>query len=92
MKNNQSIYQLSNKAMNKFRKSRIESIIEKLNSIKSDLENIQTDEQEAYENLPNSLQLSQKGYAMQENVDDIESAMLELDESIAFLDAITERN
>ena len=61
-------------AMNKDRRKRLEGIYEKLMEIYEELDAIIDEEQEAYDNMPESLQDSEKGERMYEGIDNLESA------------------
>lgn len=68
--------------MNKDRRKRLEEIQGKLEDIRTTLEDLKCDvecimeeEQEAYDNLPESLQESERGCNMQENIDDLSYAI-----------------
>lgn len=55
------------------------------------LECVRDDEQEAYNNLPESLQLAERGDAMLECIDAINDALFELDEGpFSFIEEICE--
>lgn len=60
--------------MNKVRRNALEQIIVKLTECRTELENLKDEEQECFDNLPEALQDSEKGEAMQENADDLEDA------------------
>lgn len=60
--------------MNKDRRKRLEGIYEKLIEIYEELDAIIDEEQEAYDNMPESLQDSEKGERMYEGIDNLESA------------------
>lgn len=51
-----------------------------------ELEELQSEEQEAYDNLPESLQDSEKGQVMYEALDNIESGISSLNEAVEYLD------
>ena len=51
--------------MNKDRRNRIEKCISQLEDIKTELECIRDEEQEAYDNLPEGIQMSERGDTMQ---------------------------
>lgn len=63
--------------MNKVRRMRLEAVIEKLEELQSEISCIAEEEQDAYDNLPESIQLSDRGDVMSENVSSLE----ELDET-----------
>lgn len=59
--------------MNNKRRDRIREVIKKLESCKSELIDIKDEEQQSFDNLPESLQDSDKGETMQDVVDAIDS-------------------
>ncbi len=59
--------------MNKDRKKR-------LSKIWSLLEEIKDEEQEAFDNLPESMQYTEKGESMEQNIDEIDEVMERLNE------------
>lgn len=77
--------------MNKARRKTLEEIHARLLGCYADLEQVKDEEQDAFDNLPESLQSSQKGETMEEYIYDIESVMDELDSIIANLNDIIER-
>lgn len=77
--------------MNKARRKRLEKVLNTLQDAMSELEYIKDEEQEAYDNLPESLQESEKGETMQEYVDDIDSVISDLDSVISDLEDIVNR-
>lgn len=73
--------------MNKIRRKELASIVAKLEAldalrleIKDELEAVMDEEQEALDNLPESLQESERGEQMQEYLDAMESALGDLEE------------
>lgn len=71
--------------MNKVRRNQIEGILVKLADIQNDIECISEDEQEAFDNLPESLQYSERGDNMQEAIDNLDYALSSLEEVIDYL-------
>lgn len=61
--------------MNKQRRKAIGDIYDKLIDIQSDLECIRDEEQEAFDNLPESIQYSERGERMEEYISDLEEAL-----------------
>ena len=57
----------------------------KLADIQNDIECISEDEQEAFDNLPESLQYSERGDNMQEAIDNLDYALSSLEEVIDYL-------
>ena len=54
--------------------------------IKDDVESIAYDEEDAFDNMPESFQDSDRGWTMQENVDTLQSAESELDNAMDLCD------
>lgn len=67
--------------MNKQRRMSIREAMDGLNVIKEDLESILDEEQEAYDNLPESIQDSDRGEAMSDGLYNLESAISSLEEA-----------
>ena len=72
--------------MNNERRKRIKLAIEKLQdlqvqveSIKDDVDSLQSEETDAFDNLPESLQSSDKGLSMETCIDNLSSAANDLD-------------
>lgn len=61
--------------MNKARRKMISDALDKLGELSSMIEMIRDDEQEAYDNLPEGLQESERVEAMYDAIDALESAM-----------------
>ena len=74
--------------MNKERRKSIERIVDKLNEIQADLTSIRGDEEEAYDNLPEGIQSSERGDSMQEAIDAMDDADGSLQEAIDYLTEI----
>lgn len=71
--------------MNKARRKRLSEIADELESLCYDPDAVASEEREAYDNLPESLQESEKGCAMEEaadELDDICSGLSELRDRI----------
>lgn len=66
------------------------SYVDQLEEIKSCLETIQEDETEKLDNMPESLQESERGDVMQAAIDNLESASSSLEEAIDYLNEIVE--
>ena len=74
--------------MNKARRKWLEDTIGKLEEQKSELESIYMEEQEAYDNMPESLHESERGQSMYENIDTLETAASDLEDIISNLQEI----
>ena len=61
--------------MNKNRRNAISDIYDKLIDIQSNLECIRDEEQEAFDNLPESIQYSERGERMEEYISSLEEAL-----------------
>ena len=71
--------------MNKQRRKLIDKAITKLEEIQTELESVKDDEEEAYDNLPESLQFGDRGEAMSEALDNLESAISGIEEAADYL-------
>lgn len=74
--------------MNKQRRKMIADVVERLEAAKSDLEMIRDEEQEAFDNMPEGLQGSERGEAMEEGIYQIEEAMDGLDSALDSLQEV----
>jgi hypothetical protein len=77
--------------MNKARRKWLESIIDVLTEQKDQIELVVEEEQEAYDNLPESIQYSERGEAMSDTVSDLEYAASDLEDILETLQEIIER-
>ena len=77
--------------MNKARRNRIADVQTQLEALKQEIDSILAEEQEAYDNLPDSLQESERGEAMQEAIDALESAVSSCEEVDEYLTSATEQ-
>lgn len=73
--------------MNKDRRKAIGNIYDKLIDIQSDLECIRDEEQEAFDNLPESIQYSERGERMEEYISSLEEALDYVDYAVESLDS-----
>lgn len=72
--------------MNKYNRMKISEWIDKLNDIKGEVDAMQEEESNKYDNLPEGLQDSEKGEAIYESVENLESAANSLEEAIDYLE------
>ena len=77
--------------MDKQRRKKLEDVLDRLQGCMMDLEYIKEEEQESYDNLPESLQYSEKGEQMQENVDDLDYVISDLDQVIDSVNEIIDK-
>ena len=71
--------------MNKARRNRIADVQTKLAELQQEIDGILAEEQEAYDNMPESFQDSERGEAMQEAIDALESAVSSCEEVDEYL-------
>lgn len=76
--------------MNKERRKWLQDVITELEEKREELENIASEEQEAYDNLPEGIQVTDMGYQLSENADNLDSAQSDLDDIIQNLYEILE--
>ena len=74
--------------MNKQRRKILMEVIESLEEAQASIEEIKDEESEAYDNMPESLQYSEKGELMYQNVDELETASSDLETVIDTLSGI----
>lgn len=74
--------------MNKERKQRFQDVVDDLENAKNELFDIQTEETEALDSLPEGLRYSDRGDAMQEWIDFIDDIVSSIDNVV---DEIEER-
>lgn len=73
--------------MNNKRRKEIASVIRKIESVVSD---ILAEEEEAFDNMPESLQYSERGDMSQEAQDNLSCAVDSLEEAISYLEDASE--
>ena len=71
--------------MNNTRRKTINQIMDELERLKEAIDCLRDEEQDCYDNLPESLQYSEKGERMEEAIDNLESAFGSLEEAIDYL-------
>ena len=67
--------------MNNTRRKLLQSIINKLNDCSLELESIKDEEQEAFDNFPEGLQVSERGEAMENAISEMESAISSIEDA-----------
>lgn len=72
--------------MNKQRRLQLTSLQHRIDEIKEDIENIMMEEQEYFDNMPESLQGSEKGTKSEEAISAMENAIDELDSVMSHLE------
>ena len=71
--------------MNRTRREAIDDLIEQLENIQQQIEALKDEEQTAYDNLPETLQYSERGETITEAIDNLESAESSVEEAIGYL-------
>ena len=66
--------------MNKARRKWLEDVSEKIAQAKEELEQIMDEEQEAYDNMPESIQESERGEQMYDNIDNLSTLISDLED------------
>ena len=74
--------------MNKFRRKSLEEIKLKLEQLQFDIDTLKDEEQQAHDNLPESIQYSEKGETMEDNVYKLEQAYDCIQQALDELDDI----
>ena len=72
--------------MNKIRRKHLSEIQDRLSDIISDPNEIRDEEENAYDNLPESIQASERGDAMSEAFDNIDEAITMLEDASSYID------
>ena len=76
--------------MNKQRRKRLERISGELTRLYWELDEIQSEELEAFDNMPESLQYSERGLAMEEGLDLMDVWMQSIEETFNAIDEFVE--
>lgn len=77
--------------MNSKRRKELEKLTEKLEELKCNIEALMEEEQEAFDNMPESLQYAEKGEAMEENITELENAAGNVQDAIDCIMGVIER-
>ena len=75
--------------MNNSRRKRLAEIQERIQDIMSDLNSIRDEEYDAYTNLPESIQMSERGDAMSDTIDTLDEAISLLEDVDSYIDDVT---
>ncbi len=76
--------------MNKERRKRLQEVIDQLENLKEEVSSICEEEQEAYDNMPESLQDGERGSQMYENISTLEDQESNFDDLIESLQEVIE--
>lgn len=74
--------------MNKQRRKALEEIVRQLENARSDAESVKDEEQEAFDNLPESIQGGERGQKMEEHISTLEECDGELQDLIDKLNEV----
>lgn len=77
--------------MNKNRRKQIEALIAQLEDLQPEIDNLASEERECYDNLPESLQDSERGWQMSAAADALEEAQSSFEEVLAQLQEAMEQ-
>ena len=75
--------------MNQERRNTLEEINETIGGLLAQVEELIEQENEAYDNLPESIQNSERGESMQTAIDNLESLQSSLEEAAGYIEEIT---
>ena len=67
--------------MNKQRRKALDTLYQKIEALSYELNEVLSEEQEAYDNLPEGIQDSERGETMYNAIDNLESALSSLEEA-----------
>ena len=76
--------------MNNARRDQIAKIKETLEDLRGKIEDLQSEEQEAFDNMPESLQQGDRGQASEAAAEALQSAFDSVDEAVGYLESASE--
>lgn len=71
--------------MNDKNRKQIQKWIDNLEEIKTGIENMVFEETDKYDNMPESLQESERGESIQEAIENLDSSTMSIDDAIEYL-------
>lgn len=74
--------------MNKQRRKKVESVFDQLQALIMKLEEIRDEEQDAFDNLPEGIQASERGEQMEEHISQMESAIDDIENAKSGLEEV----
>lgn len=74
--------------MNKQNRKVIEGYINSLEDIKQNIESMLEDEETKFDNMPEGLQESERGEALQNAIDNLDSAISAIEEAVEYIENI----
>lgn len=72
--------------MNNTRRKQIEKLVDQLDSIYAEIEELQADEQDCYDNMPENLQGSERCQSMESAIESMDSALSSIDDVRDYLE------
>lgn len=76
--------------MNKYRRKEIDDLIQEAESLKDKIEEILSEEQDYFDNMPENLQFSERGENSQQAINDLEEAQSSIEDCISYLEGARE--
>lgn len=76
--------------MNNTRRKQLKAILEKLEDLKAELENVKYDEDDARDNIPESLWGTERYEKAEEACDNLEEAVSNLEEALEYIETAME--
>ena len=73
--------------MNKQRRKRINDLIDEISALKGKIDEVLQEEQDYYDNMPESLQSSERGENSEEAISNLEEALSCIDDCVSSLEA-----
>lgn len=83
---------VNQKVMNDKRRKAISKIEARIEECKSELETLRDEEQEAFDNVPESIQEGERGQAMETSISSLEDAISSLEDATNSLCSAVEKN
>lgn len=76
--------------MNNATRNKIDDLISRLENIKTEIEELASEERDKFDNLPEGLQASERGSAMEAAADALDEAVTEIDDVTSALETAKE--
>lgn len=73
--------------MNKQRRMEIKNVIDQLQDLRATIEDIQSEEQEYFDNMPENFQFGERGDMANEAIENMDDALMSIDELLSSLDS-----
>ena len=74
--------------MNKQRRNKLNDAINCIEAAKGIIVNVKNDEEFAFDNMPEGLQYSDRGYKMEENIDNLDEAIDKIEEVVSLINDV----